>query len=158
MRLKKSTDIISMIVVKIWKYFTVYFQHLTLYYIIKLCKCLQNAGMPFQCAKILKKNSGSILVWSASTSFFGIDWRPWPTSQTFSFLCCRQFSNQFAAHLSLYFVGLGTVSPRNLGLNFNVWNRHCEAILYHWFLFSTLISKTGAPVHPVDKPSFIAFD
>jgi hypothetical protein len=82
-----------------------------------------------------KTNSGSILAWSPSASLFGIDWRPWPTSQTFSFLCCRQFSNQFAAHLSLYFVGLGTVSPSNLGLNFNVWNLHCEVILYHWFLF-----------------------
>jgi hypothetical protein len=64
------------------KYFTVYFQHLTLYYIIKLYKCFQNAGMPFQCTKIKKTIRvaylRTFLVWSPSPppTLFGIDWRP----------------------------------------------------------------------------------
>ena len=91
---------------------------------------INNANVRFNYSSDIASKLFCILFRPARRSF------PSPTSQTFLFLCCRQFSNQFAAHLSLYFVGLGTVSPRNLGLNFNVWNRHCEAILgYHWFLF-----------------------
>jgi hypothetical protein len=98
---------------------------------------INNANVRFNYSSDIASKLFCILFRPARRSF------PSPTSQTFLFLCCRQFSNQFAAHLSLYFVGLGTVSPSNLGLNFNVWNWHCEAILYTTgFFFSTLIYNT----------------
>ena len=48
-------------------------------------------------------------------NFGGVNTPPTPRSRrpwhTFRFLCSRQFSKKLTAHLSLYFVDLGTASP-----------------------------------------------